>query len=151
MAVQAIVEPLTLIFAASLKQFFSVQPRLRSAAASGPAVRLRLTHRCLGMAEEPASNDGDESIIIISDGRSAAEVAEASSRDMLSELRPGTASSTGMGLKLDVTMVLNSPALEDKTKKPELPLFSMVSINPDTAPTIEVPWSQLLALSLAHE
>merc|ERR1740130_2623274 len=38
-----------------------------------------------------------------------------------------------------------------EAQNPELPLFSMVSINPETAPTVEVPWSQLLALSLAHD
>lgn len=97
------------------------------------------------MAEEPGSVDGDESLIFVPDAEG-----DSNPDDRVGELRPGSASSTGVGLKLDVTLVLNSPG-EDKTQKPELPLFSMVSVNPETAPTVEVPWSQLLALSLAHD
>jgi len=106
------------------------------------------------MTEESASIDGDDSLVFVHD---AAEAGSNNADDLsnaddrVSELRPGSASSTGVGLKLDVTLVLTAALGDDKAQKPELPLFSMVSINPETAPTVEVPWSQLLALSLAHE
>jgi hypothetical protein len=104
------------------------------------------------MAEEPTINDLDESLVVVSTDADAAE-GHSNAGDLVGELRPGSASSTGVSLKLDVTMVLNSPAEDSKAlvQQPEQHLFSMVSANPETAPTIEVPWSQLLALSLAHD
>mmetsp|Transcript_93393 Transcript_93393/g.264393 ORF Transcript_93393/g.264393 Transcript_93393/m.264393 type:complete len:317 (+) Transcript_93393:77-1027(+) len=50
---------------------------------------------------------------------------------------------------LEVGIVCSSTQQGDGDGGEELPLFSLVSLNPGTAPTVEVPWSQLLALSLS--
>lgn len=58
------------------------------------------------------------------------------------------------GLRLDVTIVLNQSVdsleiLEPDPAAPRPPLFSLASVNQRTAPSVEVPWSQLLALSFS--
>eukprot|EP00928_Gymnodinium_smaydae_P075284 TRINITY_DN5829_c0_g1_i2.p1 TRINITY_DN5829_c0_g1~~TRINITY_DN5829_c0_g1_i2.p1 ORF type:complete len:377 (+),score=65.54 TRINITY_DN5829_c0_g1_i2:129-1259(+) len=52
--------------------------------------------------------------------------------------------------RLDATVVLESKELAGDEGKPALerPLFALVSLNDQTAPSAEVPWSQLFALSL---
>lgn len=56
--------------------------------------------------------------------------------------------------KLDVTLVLNTSAddteasIEIAEPAVEVPLFALASVNQRTAPSVEVPWSQLLALSM---
>mmetsp|Transcript_118823 Transcript_118823/g.341120 ORF Transcript_118823/g.341120 Transcript_118823/m.341120 type:complete len:338 (+) Transcript_118823:171-1184(+) len=60
--------------------------------------------------------------------------------------------------RLDATIVLKpgSPKIEDAESTPHKspraqPIFCLASLNPSTAPSAEVRWSQLLALSLAPE
>mmetsp|Transcript_59258 Transcript_59258/g.105306 ORF Transcript_59258/g.105306 Transcript_59258/m.105306 type:complete len:361 (+) Transcript_59258:141-1223(+) len=52
--------------------------------------------------------------------------------------------------KLDATLVLENEEPEKKHQQ-QAALFSLASLNTRTAPSAEVCWSQLLALSLAHE
>mmetsp|Transcript_41018 Transcript_41018/g.89631 ORF Transcript_41018/g.89631 Transcript_41018/m.89631 type:complete len:328 (-) Transcript_41018:140-1123(-) len=56
--------------------------------------------------------------------------------------------------KLDKTLVIEGNVDDDIDKArehPERAIFALVSVNAATAPTFEVPWSQLLALSLAPD
>lgn len=50
--------------------------------------------------------------------------------------------------KLDTTVIIEN---EGEDEKGQCSLFALVSLNVSTAPTIEVPWSQLLALSLSPD
>lgn len=49
---------------------------------------------------------------------------------------------------LDTTLILDTKQDDDKG---QCPLFALVSLNYLTAPSLEVPWSQLLALSISPE
>lgn len=51
--------------------------------------------------------------------------------------------------KLDTTVVLDGK--DEEVQPAKCPLFALVSVNTATAPSVEVPWSQLLALSLVQE
>mmetsp|Transcript_31630 Transcript_31630/g.73827 ORF Transcript_31630/g.73827 Transcript_31630/m.73827 type:complete len:391 (-) Transcript_31630:79-1251(-) len=54
--------------------------------------------------------------------------------------------------KLDVTLVLSQSANNGQEGSGDQPpLFSLHSLNPQTAPSAEVPWSQLLALTFTQE
>mmetsp|Transcript_20463 Transcript_20463/g.36131 ORF Transcript_20463/g.36131 Transcript_20463/m.36131 type:complete len:354 (+) Transcript_20463:134-1195(+) len=50
--------------------------------------------------------------------------------------------------KLDTTIIIDN---EGEDEKGQCSLFALVSLNASTAPSIEVPWSQLLALSLSPD
>lgn len=52
--------------------------------------------------------------------------------------------------KLDTTLIIDGKIEEDE-KAHQCPLFALVSLNYLTAPSLEVPWSQLLALSISPE
>mmetsp|Transcript_12240 Transcript_12240/g.22655 ORF Transcript_12240/g.22655 Transcript_12240/m.22655 type:complete len:390 (-) Transcript_12240:63-1232(-) len=55
-------------------------------------------------------------------------------------------------LKLDVTLVLSQSAAKEQDGGSEQPpLFSLYSLNPSAAPSAEVPWSQLLALTFTQD
>lgn len=64
-----------------------------------------------------------------------------------------TVNSTLSRPKLDATLVIESGPEEEQEggKQQNCPLFSLASLNTRTAPSAEVRWSQLLALSLAPE
>jgi len=54
--------------------------------------------------------------------------------------------------KLDTTLILDATLKTDVEEKVhQCPLFALVSLNYLTAPSLEVPWSQLLALSISPE
>jgi len=52
--------------------------------------------------------------------------------------------------KLDTTLIIDGKTDGDE-KVHQCPLFALVSLNYLTAPSLEVPWSQLLALSISPE
>jgi hypothetical protein len=52
--------------------------------------------------------------------------------------------------KLDTTLIIEDKT-DEKDKVHQCPLFALVSLNYLTAPSLEVPWSQLLALSISPE
>lgn len=52
--------------------------------------------------------------------------------------------------KLDTTLIIDTRD-EEGAEGSQCPLFALVSLNSKTAPTVEVPWSQLLALTLSQE
>lgn len=54
-------------------------------------------------------------------------------------------------LNLTVTMTLNLTQGDEEVHERRPPLFLLASLNPATAPSVEVPWSQLLALSLSSD
>jgi pSer/pThr/pTyr-binding forkhead associated (FHA) protein len=53
--------------------------------------------------------------------------------------------------KLDTTLILDATLRADEDEKIQSPLFALVSLNHLTAPSLEVPWSQLLSLSISPE
>jgi hypothetical protein len=53
--------------------------------------------------------------------------------------------------KLDTTLILDGKEADDDGAAPKCALFSLVSLNAETAPSAEIPWSQLFALSLTPE
>jgi len=55
--------------------------------------------------------------------------------------------------KLDTTLILDGKDgnAEGEQQKQHCPLFALVSLNSQTAPSAEIPWSQLLALTLTPE
>lgn len=53
--------------------------------------------------------------------------------------------------KLDTTLIIDAAGGVEEGEGKHSPLFALVSLNLDAAPSCEVPWSQLLALSLKAE